>query len=188
MLSITCGLVLIFVAIAFRSIIVPLRSILTITLTICFVYGFATLTYQDGALNWIGLAGIQGIGALAWIVPIISYSLIVGIGLDYDIFLLIRVKEYRTMGYSSSDSVVLGLYKTGHIITAAGIIMSIAFSGLLFSNMPALNQLAFYLVCAVLFDTFIVRSILVPALMSLLKDWNWFPSKLPPVIHNLIPY
>jgi len=71
------------------------------------------------------------------------------------------------------------MHKTGKIITAAGVIMAIAFSGLLLSGISAMNQLSFYLVFSVLFDTFIVRSLLVPSLMGLLKDVNWWPMKMP---------
>lgn len=178
-ISLTVGLVLIFVSISFRSIFVPLRAILTIALTICFVYGFADLTYEFGILNWTHFAGVQSIGALSWIVPLFSFSLMVGMTLDYEIFLLVRVREFRMEGWSTPDSIVLGLYKTGSIITAAGIIMSISFSGLLFSNMPVLNQLSFFLMVAVLFDTFVVRTMVVPAVAGLLRDLNWWPGKVP---------
>jgi hypothetical protein len=105
----------------------------------------------------------------------------VGVGLDYDIFLLTRVLEYRRAGLDEADSVVAGLSQTGHIITAAGVIMGIAFSGLLLSTETVLNQLAFLLVFAVLVDTFVVRSMLVPAIMSALGKLNWWPQKFKPV-------
>jgi len=88
-------------------------------------------------------------------------------------------------GFSTPDSILLGLYKTGRIITAAGVIMAIAFSGLLFSDIPSLNQLAFYLVFAVLFDTFIVRSALVPSMTGLLGSYpphSSFLSRLTPFL------
>jgi len=99
--------------------------------------------------------------------------------------LLIRTKEYRDEGYNTKDSLILGLFNTGGVITAAGIIMAIAFSGLLFSSIPTWNQLAFYLVFAVLFDTFIVRTTLVPALMSLLYEANWWPGSVPPIKYTI---
>lgn len=64
--------------------------------------------------------GLQGYGAIHWCPPIISFSIIVGIGLDYDIFLLVRIKEFRDLGYSTDEAIALGISKTGHIITAAG--------------------------------------------------------------------
>ena len=95
---------------------------------------------------------------------------------------LMRVIEFRVEGYSDSISLARGVYRTGRIITAAGIIMAIAFGALLFSDTPALNQLAFFLSFAVLFDTFVIRSVVVPAMMGLLGSWNWWPRKLPPPI------
>ena len=72
-----------------------------------------------------------------------------------------------------------GVCATGYIISSAGVIMAIAFSGLLLSSIPTVNQLAVYLVFAVLFDTFVVRPFAVPALMSLLGETNWWPSRPP---------
>ena len=201
MISITCALVLLFVGIAFKSALIPLRSIVTIALTILWVYGFAVFVYQMGFLEWCGLKGLSGeFKALVSLVPVISFSIIVGIGLDYDIFLLVRVKEFRLSAHSTTDSFARGtlelkklfdknsfffilkskkgLYKTGGIITAAGLIMAIAFGGLLFSNSPEINQLAFFLMFAVLFDTFIVRSILVPILGGILGELNFWPYQM----------
>jgi len=105
----------------------------------------------------------------------------VGIGLDYDIFLLVRIKEFRDKGFSTSESILLGLSKTGHIITAAGVIMAVAFSGLLFSEIAVMNMLSFFLVFSVLFATFINVPLLVPSMMSLCRDANWWPGKVPEV-------
>jgi uncharacterized membrane protein YdfJ with MMPL/SSD domain len=92
---------------------------------------------------------------------------------------LSRVIEYRLLGFSERVSLARGVYRTGRIITAAGIIMAIAFGALLFSQTPGLNQLAFFLSFAVLFDTFVIRSVVVPAMMGILGRWNWWPRKLP---------
>jgi len=181
MVLITGGVVLAFVAVAFRSIVLPFRSVLTIGMTVLWVYGFADLVYEHGVLNWLHFRGLQGYGAIHWAPPIISFSIIVGIALDYDIFLLVRIKEFRDSGYSTKESIALGISKTGHIITAAGIIMAIAFCGLLFSSVAVMNMLSFYMVFAVLFDTFIVRTIVVPALMGMAGDLNWWPGRVPEV-------
>ena len=71
------------------------------------------------------------------------------------------------------------MYKTGGIITAAGVIMAIAFSGLMISSLVVMKQLGFILCFAVLVDTFVIRTILVPAIMSIADKWNWWPAKLP---------
>jgi len=146
-----------------------------------FVYGFADLVYVEGILSWMGFFGMHHWGSIYWAPPIVSFSIIVGIGLDYDIFLLVRIKEFRDMGYSTSEAILLGFSKTGHIITAAGVIMAIAFSGLLFSDISGMTMLSFYMIFSVLFDTFIVRTLLVPSMMSLCRDANWWPGAVPDV-------
>ena len=85
-------------------------------------------------------------GFLCWLVPVMSFSILVGLSLDYDVFLISRIVEYRELGVSDEGSILFGLYKTGRIITAAGIIMAIAFAGLLMSEEGTMNQLSFFLV------------------------------------------
>ncbi|EGD81811.1 hypothetical protein PTSG_11885 [Salpingoeca rosetta] len=178
--GVTTAFVFLLIGIAFRSIAIPLRAILTIAMTLAFVYGCSIWVYQFGVLDGIGLPGLSGqLKALSWITPVMAFSILVGLGLDYDVFLLSRVVEYRKDGFSDYDSVLLGLARTGGIITAAGIIMAIAFVGLLFTAEAVLNQLSFYLVFAVLIDTFIIRSAVVPALMRLIGRFNWWPSRMP---------
>ena len=178
MVCITTGVVLLFVGLSFRSLFIPLRSVFTIGLTVIWVYGFATLTYQHGALEWTQFSGFDNTHAIVYIIPLMSFSIVVGIGLDYDIFLITRIVEFRRAGYETNDAISHGLAKTGYIITAAGVIMAVAFSGLLFSEEPFMHQLSFYMVFAVLFDTFVVRSVMVPALMGLLGEANWWPMTL----------
>ena len=86
-------------------------------------------------------------------------------------------------GYCTADAIALGLSKTGGIITAAGMIMAVAFGGLMFSRVGTMNQYSFFLFWGVLFDTFVVRSLLVPTMMSLFPgDSTWWPGKVPAVI------
>jgi len=188
MIGVTCAVVTVFVGLAFRSLFVPIRSVMTIALTIFFVQGFAALVYQHGALDWTGFSGFRSTNAVIYINPLLSFSIIVGVGLDYDIFLITRIVEYRklfgrihperTSFENTQEAIKVGLTKTAGIITAAGVIMAIAFAGLLLSKEPEMNQLAFYMVFAVIFDTFVVRPVLVPATMSLLFELNWWPFTL----------
>eukprot|EP01064_Diplonema_japonicum_P003098 TRINITY_DN12046_c0_g1_i1.p1 TRINITY_DN12046_c0_g1~~TRINITY_DN12046_c0_g1_i1.p1 ORF type:complete len:896 (+),score=46.29 TRINITY_DN12046_c0_g1_i1:45-2732(+) len=182
MVGVTSAVVLCFVAVSFKSITIPLRSILTIGLTVIWVYGFAALVYQHGALTWTTFEGFDNTHAIVYIIPLMTFPIVVGIGLDYDIFLITRIIEYRRSGYSTEEAICQGLAKTGYIITAAGVIMATAFSGLLFSEEPFMHQLSFYMVFAVLFDTFVVRTVFVPALMGMLGEWNWYPFTLRGVI------
>eukprot|EP00040_Diaphanoeca_grandis_P013426 m.67862 g.67862 ORF g.67862 m.67862 type:complete len:837 (-) comp23881_c0_seq1:68-2578(-) len=171
--------VVIVVVICFRSIVVALRGVITIAITFIFVSGFAKLVYCDMVFNSWGFAGFTGNGSISWIIPPTVFPLVVGIALDYDIFLLGRVVEWRERGVTTTEAIVNGVASTGNIITAAGVIQSLAFFGLLLSNEPMLNQLSFYLFFAVLFDTFIIRTLVVPSLMFWLGDVNWWPRKMP---------
>jgi uncharacterized membrane protein YdfJ with MMPL/SSD domain len=185
MIGITLLVVFVVVGSAFKSLMVPMRALVTISATLGWAYGLANLVYDDPGL-WVpgdtanhNLEFIAGIGVINWFSPVMCFSILVGLGLDYDIFLLSRIYEYRKMGYSEAYSIAMGLDKTSGIISAAGIIMAIAFSGLLLSTEMLLNQCAFYLVFAVLVDTFVMEVLLVPCIMRLLGKWNWWPCKMP---------
>eukprot|EP00051_Salpingoeca_urceolata_P014586 m.186049 g.186049 ORF g.186049 m.186049 type:complete len:899 (-) comp18128_c0_seq3:143-2839(-) len=171
--------VFVLIAIGFRSLVIPFRLVYSLSLTVCFVYGAAVFVYQYGALDWLSIAGLKGHGNVFFLSPILSFSIVVGLGLDYDVFLLSRVREYRLAGLSDYNSLLFALGKTGSIITAAGCIMAIAFGGLIFSNEQGLNEVSFYLTLAVLFDTFVIRTILVPATMKPMGRFNWWPTRMP---------
>ena len=94
-------------------------------------------------------------------------------------FLLTRVYELRLSGATNTAAITQGLVKSGNIITAAGAIMAIAFCGLLMNATPTLNQMAVVFVMSVLLDTFVVRTLLLPAIMSLLGEANWWPRRMP---------
>ena len=82
----TCAVVVVLVGIAFRSAVVPLRAVVTIAVTVAMVYGLATLTYENGIFDWTHFAGIEKTGALTWITPVMMFSILVGLGLDYGMF------------------------------------------------------------------------------------------------------
>jgi uncharacterized membrane protein YdfJ with MMPL/SSD domain len=179
MLVVTMIVAMIVLGVAFKSIIIPLRSILNIGLTLGFVYGSATYVYEYGFLEWTGFYGLTGqFHGQYWMIPVICFSMVVGICLDYDIFLLSRITEKREEGLSPDEAIREGLLETGGIITAAGVIMAIAFAGMMFASMVLVNLLSFYMVCAVLYDTFVVCVLFGPAMMSLLGSYNWYPSAL----------
>eukprot|EP00747_Dinoflagellata_sp_TGD_P010762 gnl/TRDRNA2_/TRDRNA2_120137_c3_seq1.p1 gnl/TRDRNA2_/TRDRNA2_120137_c3~~gnl/TRDRNA2_/TRDRNA2_120137_c3_seq1.p1 ORF type:complete len:649 (+),score=55.25 gnl/TRDRNA2_/TRDRNA2_120137_c3_seq1:276-1949(+) len=178
-IAIMLSIILLALGIVFRSVLIPIRSVLSILLTLFWVYGLAVLTYQWGILDWTGLGGLSGaFKAQPWCIPIVSFFIVVGICLDYDIFLLTRATEFRSMGMHAHEAVQHALCSTGGIITAAGVIMSIAFGGLLFSTMLQVNALAFFMVFAVLCDTFMVRCLVAPATMAFVGRFNWWPGPL----------
>lgn len=176
MITITCCVVFTVMAASFRSLLIPVRSVVTIAITLLVIFGFANLTYEHDMLGWLQIAGLKDTGTIVWLAPMTTFTIVVGVSLDYDVFLVTSIEEECDKGHGTHEAVARGLYNTGYIITAAGIIMAVAFSGLVMASIGTLNQFGFYLVWAVLLDTFVVRSLLVPAVMGMLGDSNFYPG------------
>lgn len=176
----TLGVVFVLLALSFGSVAVALRSVLCLALTLSFAFGCCVICYQDSAL---GIAFLTTRGAdrgVSWLAPLLCFTIVVGLALDYDIFFLARVHEYRFVGQlSDEDACVEAAARTGGVISSAAVIMAVAFSGLFFSTTTILNQAAFLLTCAVLFDAFVVRTLVTPALLALSGTYAWWPS-VPP--------
>ncbi len=178
LMIITLIVVYIIIAIMFKSVFIPLRLIITVGITLSWIYGLTIVVFKSTFFgNLIPVLG--DVNSLYWITPIMAFSILIGLALDYDIFLLSRISEYRDKGFTDKASIHKGLYKTGNVISFAGIIMAIAFSGLLLAREMVLIQFGFMLCIAVLIDTFVIRTILVPAIMAIAEKWNWWPGKKP---------
>jgi uncharacterized membrane protein YdfJ with MMPL/SSD domain len=180
MVVITSAIIFVLMGFFFKSIFPPVRSVVSISLTLAFSFGLAVLVFQDHMLSWTHFRAFIATGdELCWLVPVMAFSIIVGLALDYDIFLISRILEYRLEGYEHKTSIALGLESTGSIITAAGGIMAVSFGSLLFGSNPALCQWSFLLVTAVLLDTFVIRTVFVPILTGLAGSHCWWPRELP---------
>ncbi len=184
----TAAVVFIIVGTAFRSIVTPLRTIATIAVMVVAVYGAACAVYAMGLIDGAdSRLFTSDNGGLYWLIPVLCFSISVGLGLDYDIFLIERVLQERRAGWDDVSAVVRGVRRSGPIISWAGAIMAVAFGGLFSASLPLLNQLAFFIVFGVIIDTFVVRTFLVPALMGVLGAANWWPTgrALPPPTKTL---
>merc|ERR1712072_152001 len=137
--------------------------------------------YQYGWLDWMGITNLTASAdkSFHWEVPIFSFALTVALALDYDLFVVIRIADYRFAGYDIQDSVVRALHETGPVVTGAGLIMALSFGGNLLAESTTLNQGGWLLASGVLIDTFIVRTLLVPALISLADNATWWPRRPP---------
>jgi uncharacterized membrane protein YdfJ with MMPL/SSD domain len=163
----TCATLFVIMGLVFRSIFIPLRGVLTIGLSVGWTFGIAVVIF-DKILET----------KIFWFTPVFAFSIVVGLGLDYDIFLLSRIYEYRISGFTTRASIVKGSYMTGSIITGAGMIMIIAFLSLTITHVEMVFQFAVVLASAVFLDTFCIRTALVPAIMRLASWFNWWPSSL----------
>eukprot|EP00173_Palmaria_palmata_P000113 Plantae.Rhodophyta-Palmaria_palmata.ctg10535.p1 GENE.Plantae.Rhodophyta-Palmaria_palmata.ctg10535~~Plantae.Rhodophyta-Palmaria_palmata.ctg10535.p1 ORF type:complete len:262 (+),score=11.43 Plantae.Rhodophyta-Palmaria_palmata.ctg10535:104-787(+) len=180
MIVVTTLTVFVLMCLFFKSVFPPIRSIVSISLTLSFSFGLSVLVFQRGIFDWVHLRTLTSMGdEVCWLVPIMAFSIVVGLALDYDVFLISRILEYRIEGYEHKSSIALGLDATGGIITAAGVIMSVAFGSLMCSSNPVLYQWSFLLTTAVLLDTFVIRTIVVPILTGLAGELCWWPRQLP---------
>ena len=161
----------------FRSIVVPAKAIIMNLLSVGAAYGLIVLIFQKGTGNEI--FGFQQVEAIeAWL-PLFLFSILFGLSMDYHVFLLSRIKERYDQTRDNTGSVAFGLRSTGRLITGAALIMVAVFGGFALGDLVMFQQMGFGLGVAVLIDATIIRSILVPATMKLLGDWNWY---LPPVL------
>lgn len=110
---------------------------------------------------------------VTWVIPIVLFVICLGLGMDYDIFLTTRIKENVKKGMTNDDAICHAVERSGAVITICGLIMSGAFSTLMISTAPMLQEFGFSLGFAILIDALFVRTYVVPAVMHLLGKWNW---------------
>ncbi len=157
------------------SVILPVKSLLMNVLNLTAVFGILVLIFQDGNLE--GLLGYSSQGALEQTMPILMFAVAFGLSTDYAVFLLSRIKEARDGGASDSESVAIGLERTGRIVTAAALLFAIAIGAFATSEIVFIKENGIGTALAVLIDASIIRALLVPSLMELLGKWNWWAPR-----------
>jgi uncharacterized membrane protein YdfJ with MMPL/SSD domain len=172
------GLSFILLTVVFRSIVVPAKAIVMNLLSVGAAYGLIVLIFQKGgpaftktiadALNFIQVDAIE-----AWL-PLFLFSILFGLSMDYQVFLISRIREEYDKTGDNSEAVAFGLRTTGGIITGAAIIMVAVFAAFASGRIAGIQQMGFGLAVAVFLDATIVRSILVPSAMKLLGHRNWY--------------
>jgi RND superfamily putative drug exporter len=156
---------------AFRSLVLPLKAVILNLLSVGATYGLLVVTFRWGAGTVIGLPQANQIEA--WI-PMFLFAMLFGLSMDYEVFLLSRMRELYDQSSDTESAVALGLMRTGRIVTAAAAIMVAAFSGFMLGSLIGLVQFGFGLAAAITIDATIIRALLVPALMKLMGEWNWY--------------
>lgn len=154
------------------SLVLPLKALVMNLLTLSATYGLLVLIFQDGRLE--GLLGYTSQGALEVTQPVLLFALAFGLSTDYGVFLLSRIKEARDGGASDSEAVAMGLERTGRIVTAAALLFSIAIGAFATSQIIFIKENGVGTALAVLIDATIIRALLVPSLMALLGQRNWW--------------
>ncbi len=176
-LAFVLGLSFVLLTVVFRSIVVPVKAIIMNLLSVGAAYGAVTLVFQEGMgigfFNALGFQFQQVSAIEAWL-PLFLFSILFGLSMDYHVFLLSRIREEYDKTKDNTEAVAYGLRTTAGIITGAAMIMVAVFTGFAAGRLGPLQQMGFGLAVAVFMDATIVRTLLVPASMRLLGDWNWY--------------
>lgn len=177
-LAVVIGLAFLLLMLVFRSLLVPLTATLGFLLSVLATLGATVLIFQEGKLGLVDGAPIVSF------MPIILIGLVFGLAMDYQVFLVTRMREAYVHGFSARDSVVDGFRHAGRVVTAAATIMISVFAAFMFQDNSLIQSMGFALAAAVFFDAFIVRMTLIPALMYLMGDTAW---KLPKWLDKILP-
>ena len=183
-LTIVVGATLVILFLMTGSVILPVKSLIMNVLNLSAVFGILVLLFQHGSLE--GLLGYTSQGALEQTMPILLFAVAFGLSTDYAVFLLSRIKEARDNGASDSESVAIGLERTGRIVTAAALLFSIAIGAFATSQIIFIKENGIGTALAVLIDASIIRALLVPSLMELLGKWNWWAPRPLRRLHDRI--
>jgi uncharacterized membrane protein YdfJ with MMPL/SSD domain len=166
------GLSFLLMLVAFRSVVIPIKAILLNLLSTAAAFGVLQLVFRDG---WFAdLLGIRPGGVIESWVPIFIFTILFGLSMDYHLFILTRIKEARDRGLDSKAAVARGISVTSGTVTSAAAIMVVVFAAFVGLKFVFVQQLGLGLAVAVLIDATLIRSVLLPATMTLLGDWNWW--------------
>ena len=181
-LIIVVGMAFVLLMIVFRSVLVPLSAALGFLLSVGATLGMVVAVFQWGWLT--GVTGVEKLGIVLNLLPIFMIGVVFGLAMDYQVFLVSRMREEYVRGALPRDAVICGFAHNARVVTAAGIIMISVFGGFVLAESSMVQALGYALAAAVFFDAFIVRMILVPAVMSLLGAVSWW---LPGWLRRLLP-
>jgi RND superfamily putative drug exporter len=182
--TIVIGLSVVLLAAVFRSVVVPIKAALMNLLSIGATYGVLVAVFQWGWLN--GPLGIDKTGPIDSFLPMMLFAILFGLSMDYEVFLLSRIREDYVRTRNSGEAVAHGLSVTARVIAAAAAIMVAVFLSFALGDDRIVKQFGLGLATAIFVDATIVRLILVPATMELLGDWNWwFPNWLDRLLPRL---
>jgi uncharacterized membrane protein YdfJ with MMPL/SSD domain len=166
------GLSFALLTIVFRSIVIAATSIALNLLSVGAAYGLVMLVFRHGIGS--GLLGFQRVDAIEAWVPLFLFSVLFGLSMDYQVFLLSRIKERYDQKGSTTEAVVHGVSSTARLITGAALIIVAVFTGFAMGDLVMFQQMGFGVAVALLIDATIIRSVLLPAAMRLLGTWNWY--------------
>jgi RND superfamily putative drug exporter len=161
-----------------RSVILPLKAVVMNALSLSAAFGVLVWVFQDGRLE--GVLRYSSQGALELTQPVLLFAIAFGLATDYGVFLLARIREAHESGLPNREAVALGLERTGRVVTAAALLFCVAVGSFATSGIVIVKEVGLGIALAVAIDASLVRALLVPSLMALLGDWNWWrPGRKP---------
>ncbi|MFF9046830.1 MMPL family transporter [Streptomyces parvulus] len=183
-LVLVVGLAFLLLIVVFRSILVPLKAALGFLLSVMAALGAVVAVFQWGWLS--GLMGVEETGPVMSMMPIFMVGVVFGLAMDYEVFLVTRMREAYVHGEKPGQAVVTGFKHGARVVTAAAVIMMAVFAGFIGSSEAMVKMIGFGLAIAVFFDAFVVRMAIVPAVLALLgkKAW-WLPKWLDRALPNV---
>ncbi|QLI99954.1 MMPL family transporter [Streptomyces sp. NEAU-sy36] len=183
-LALVVGLAFLLLIVVFRSVLVPLKAALGFLLSVLAALGAVVAVFQWGWLS--GLLNVQQTGPVMSMMPIFMVGVVFGLAMDYEVFLVTRMREAYVHGEKPTQAVVTGFRHGARVVTAAAVIMIAVFSGFIGSSESMIKMIGFGLAIAVFFDAFIVRMAIVPAVLALLgkRAW-WLPKWLDRMLPNV---
>jgi putative drug exporter of the RND superfamily len=166
------GLTLVFLTVVFRSVVIAGTAVVLNLLSVGAAYGLLVLVFQNGFAS--GLLGFNHVDTIEAWVPLFLFSVLFGLSMDYQVFLLSRIKERYDETGDTTNAVTFGVASTARIITGAALIIVAVFAGFAAGELVMFQQMGFGVAAALLIDATIIRSVLLPATMHLLGRWNWY--------------
>jgi putative drug exporter of the RND superfamily len=197
-LLLIAGITFVLLMRTFRSLLLPLKAVLLNLLSLAAVFGAVVFFWQEGHGSQ-ALFGVSPTGAITFWLPVLIFAFLFGLSMDYEVFILARMREEYDATGSTSEAVVTGIGRTGRLVTSAALVLFFAFAALAASPGTDIKVLGTALGVGILIDATLVRALLVPALVSVLGRWNWWlpaglarivrvePSPLPPSGSDLPP-
>ncbi|MEU4352549.1 MMPL family transporter [Streptomyces sp. NPDC023838] len=183
-LALVVGLAFLLLMVVFRSVLVPLKAALGFLLSVVAALGAVVAVFQWGWLG--GLFGVENPGPIMSMMPIFMVGVVFGLAMDYEVFLVTRMREAFVHGERPGQAIVTGFRHGARVVTAAAVIMIAVFSGFIGASDQMIKMIGFALAIAVFFDAFVVRMAIVPAVLALLgaKAW-WLPGWLNKILPNV---
>jgi uncharacterized membrane protein YdfJ with MMPL/SSD domain len=180
------GLCFLLLLVTFRSLVIPIKAVLLNLLSVGAAYGLLVLVFQH---TWAeGLLSFHSNGAIASWLPLFMFVILFGLSMDYHVFILSRVKELVDRGVPTDEAVAAGIKRTASTVTSAAIVMVAVFAIFVTLHEIDIKQMGFGLAAAILIDSTIVRAVLLPSVMKLLGEWNWYLPRwlewLPDLTHE----